>query len=701
MCSRACPPIRVCRWKVWSKMKKCLLAALTLLSALSAGAKVQLTPLFTDYLVLQQEAQVPVWGKASPGAAVSVTPSWSGKAVRTVADASGCWQVRLATPKGSFKKYTLTVSDGEPVVLQNVAVGEVWLASGQSNMERTFGHERFDVFFKDQVASASDWADVRMLTVARSTGMVPHEGFETEFGGWELSSPESLPHFSSVGWFFARKLMQELKVPVGIIHTSWGGTIIEAWMSEGALKGYPEMLDQLALVRSLPDAVSEREAAFAEQIDAFMKRATASDLGMIGGVAAWAQPGFNDSGWRSVALPCFIQQVWPGTNGIFWFRQEVEVPAEWAGKDLTLSLGPVDDFDETYWNGELVGFGRLWSKPRVYTIPARMVRGGKAVICVRNVDDHGNGGLYGKADQLFLDGPDGRRIRLDNDWKVTLSVSFEGIPRSAAREPNLATVLYNGMLRPLAPYAIKGAIWYQGESNADKAYRYRDLMADMVLDWRSLWGYDFPFYITQLAGFRPVTRVAGDDDWAELREAQALAARTVDKVGMACLIDWGEADDVHPVHKQEVGERLARLALARDYGKKVICDGPKFASYTIGDGFVRVRFSDVAGGLQVRPSGDYAGLRYGSAGMDFELVRKAESGALCGFQVAGPDHVWHWADATIEGDSVVVSSPDVPHPLAVRYAWGANPVCNLFNSEGLPAWPFRTDDWPGLTYGKL
>ena len=682
-------------------MKKLFLSALAALAALSASARVQMNPLFSDNMVLQQDCQVPVWGKAAPGAAVSVTPSWNGKAVRTVADVSGRWQVRLATPKGSFKKYTLTISDGEPVVLQNVAVGEVWLASGQSNMERTFGHERFDVFFQDQVSSASDWADVRMLTVARSTGMAPHEGFETEFGGWELSSPGSLPHFSSVGWFFGRSLLRELKVPVGIIHTSWGGTIIEAWMSDGALRSYPEMLNQLDLVRSLPDAVEEREAAFTQQYDAFMKRVTAADLGTSGGVAVWAQPGFNDSGWRTVALPCIIQQVWPGTNGIFWFRKEIEVPAEWAGKDLTLSLGPIDDFDETYWDGELVGFARLWSKPRVYTIPARMVRGGKAVISVRNVDDHGNGGILGDASLLYLQGPDGRRIRLDNEWKVTLSVSFEGIPRSAAREPNLATVLYNAMLAPLAPYAIKGALWYQGESNVDKAYRYRDLMADMVLDWRSLWGYDFPFYITQLAGFRPLTRVAGDDDWAELREAQALAARTVDKVGMACIIDVGEADDIHPVHKQEVGERIARLALARDYGKKVICDGPKFASYTVGNGFIRVRFSDVAGGLCVRPSGDYAELRYGSAGMDSELVRKAESGALSGFQIAGADRVWYWADAVIDGDAVVVSCPDVPHPLAVRYAWGANPVCNLFNSAGLPAWPFRTDDWPGLTYGKL
>ncbi|MBQ3723205.1 MAG: 9-O-acetylesterase [Bacteroidales bacterium] len=682
-------------------MKKILVSGLLVLAALSAGAKVQLTPLFTDNMVLQQNCQAPVWGKAAPGATVIVIPSWNGKTYRTEADADGCWQVRIPTPKGGFRKYTLTVSDGEPVVLKNVVAGEVWLASGQSNMERTFGHERFIDFFTDRINSASDWADVRMLTVSRSTGMVPHESFEAEGGGWEESSPGTIPHFSAVGWFFGQRLLQELKVPVGIIHTSWGGTIIEAWMSEDALKGYPEMQEPLAMVRALPDSEAEREESFQTQIDAFMKRATASDLGTIGGVPVWAQPSYNDGAWRTIDLPLVVQQLWPATNGIFWFRKEIDIPAEWAGQDLTLSLGTVDDFDETYWNGDLVGFSRLWSKLRVYTIPGRMVKGGKAVISVRNVDDHGNGGLYGDASLLFVEGPDGRRIRLDNEWKVALSVSFEGIPRSAAREPNLATVLYNGMLRPLAPYAIKGAIWYQGESNADKAYRYRDLMADMVLDWRRLWGYDFPFYITQLAGFKPVTRVAGDNDWAELREAQTLATQVVDQVGMACIIDMGEAEDIHPVHKQEVGERLARLALARDYGRKVVCDGPKFASYKIGDGCVRVRFSDEAGGLCVLPSGDYAELRYGKAGMDFDMVQKAESGILCGFQIAGPDRVWHWAQAVIDGDEVIVSCPDVPHPLAVRYAWGANPICNLFNSEGLPAWPFRTDDWPGVTYGKL
>ena len=415
-------------------------------------------------------------------------------------------------------------------------------------------------------------------------------------------------------------------------------------------------------------------------------------------MAVWARPGFDDTAWKSIQLPCQVQELWPSTNGIFWFRKTIDIPDSWAGKDVTLSLGPVDDFDETYWNGELVGSGRLWNKAREYTIPGRLVKGGKAVITVRCTDDHGEGGIYGAPDLLFVEGPDGQKIGLANEWKVTLSVSFNGVPRSTAKDPNMPTVLYNAMIKPLAPFAIKGAIWYQGESNAERAYRYRDLMQSMILDWRALWGYDFPFYITQITGYKAVNAVPGDDGWAELREAQAMATQALDKCGMACIIDLGEAEDIHPVRKKEVGERLARLAFANDYGRKLVANGPRYESYKIRGGKVVVSFSDVADGLKVMPSGSFAQARYGSTD---ERVEEAENGVLMGFQIAGPDRVWHWADARIEGNEVVVSSPEVPQPVAVRYAWSINPVCNLFNSEGLPAWPFRTDDWPGVTYGNL
>ena len=415
----------------------------------------------------------------------------------------------------------------------------------------------------------------------------------------------------------------------------------------------------------------------------------------------WAQPGFDDSNWDKIILPKKVQEIWRNINGIFWFRKEIEVPAEWEGKELTLSLGPVDDYDETYWDGQMVGFGRQWNKNREYTVPGRLVKKGRAVITIRCTDDHGDGGLYGDPRLLYVQGPDGRKIMLDNVWKVTLSVSFEGIPKSTAREPNMVTVLYNAMVKPLAPYAIKGSIWYQGESNTSWAYRYRELMPAMIADWRATWGYDFPFYLVQICGYTGVKPAPAEDNWAELREAQAMTVNASDKVGMACIIDIGEADDIHPVRKQEVGERLARLALANDYGRKIVCNGPRYAGHAIHDSFISIKFTDVAGGLKVIPSGDYAEDRYGKKDVGCELVKKAESGVLSGFQIAGADRIWRWADAKIVGNEVHVSSPDVPRPVAVRYAWAENPVCNLFNSEGLPAWPFRTDDWPGATYGKL
>ena len=662
------------------------------------NARVELTPLFTDNMVFQQNCQAPVWGKAAPGAAVSVTPSWNGKTYRTTAGADGCWSVKIDTPKGSFKKYTLTISDGEPVVLKNVLVGEVWLASGQSNMQMPVESWRAERINQQDIVQASQYAGVRLLQVSRATGVKEHDYFSADFDKWKESSPETVRNFSAAAWYFGRKLMEELKVPVGLIHTSWGGTIIEAWMSEGAISLYPEMAGELAKVKSLSDNESKRENTFDEEIEAFTRKVNLQDKGKRDGVAVWAHPGLDDSSWKSIKLPSKVQELWPSTNGIYWFRKEIDIPASWAGKELTLSLGPVDDFDETYWDGELVGSGQHWNKAREYTIPARLVKDGRAVITIRCTDDHGDGGLYGSSDLLFLQAPDGQRIMLDNEWKVTLSVSFEGMPQSTARTPNMPTVLYNAMIRPLAPFAIKGAIWYQGESNAGKAYRYRDLMQSMILDWRALWGYDFPFYITQLAGYKSINETPGDDDWAELREAQDLATKAIDQCGMACIIDLGEAEDVHPVRKREVGERLARLALANDYGKKIVADGPRFESCQVQNGRIVISFTDVADGLRIIPSGDFAEARYGTLN---ERVQKAESGVLSGFQIAGPDKVWHWAEARIEGDKVVVSSPEVPQPLAVRYAWSVNPVCNLFNSEGLPAWPFRTDDWPGVTYGNL
>lgn len=676
-----------------------LLAALSVGSALSA--KVELSPLFTDNMVFQQRVQAPVWGKAAPGATVTVQPSWGKKAYSCVTGPDGRWSLKIDTPDGSYKRYTLTISDGEKIVLNNVVVGEVWLCSGQSNMEMPVESWRAVRINRADIQNASDYPYLRLLYVTKTTGMSPRDSFTAENGGWTESLPATVRAFSAVAYYFGRKLQESLKVPVGVIETCWGGTFIEAWISEGAVREYPELLPKLEEVKRLSLTETDLENNFRKEMERFVAQAKADDEGLDGDKALWAVPEYDDSSWGTMRLPEKVQTLWPSTNGVFWFRKEVDIPKGWAGKDLVLSLGPVDDFDETYFGGNLVGSGEVWNMAREYKVPGSIVKEGKVVICVRVTDDHGDGGLYGAVDQLFLEDPEGDRISLAGDWKVKMSLSFGNRPMSTAREPNLVTVLYNAMINPLVPFAMKGAIWYQGESNAERAYRYRDLMPALIQDWRSAWGQDFPFYITQIANYHQVSPVPGEFSWAELREAQDISTKVLDKVGLACTIDLGEADDVHPIRKKEVGDRLALLALVNDYGQKLVPAGPRFESYKIGDGNIRIRFSSVAKGLVAIPSGDLASARYGELAMDLDLVKQAESGEVVGFQIAGADKVWHWAKAAIEGDEVVVWCPEVKRPVAVRYGWADNPVCNLFNSEGLPAYPFRTDDWPGITFGAL
>ena len=682
-------------------MKRILFSLAVLFAGLSAEAKIELSPLFTDNMVFQQNVQAPVWGKAAPGAKVTVTPSWNGRAYSCMADADGRWSVKIDTPAGSYERYTVTISDGKPVVLQNVLVGEVWLCSGQSNMEMPVESWRAVRVNKDDIQKAGDYPYLRLLYVTKTTGMSPRDNFDAEYDGWTESLPKTVRAFSAVAYYCGRALQQELKVPVGVINSCWGGTIIEAWMSADALSSYPEMLPKIEQVAKLAETETDRENTFKKEMARFVAQAKADDKGYANGRAPWAAKSFDDSSWGVMRLPEKIQTLWPATNGVFWFRKEVAIPSSWAGKNLTLSLGPVDDYDETYFNGKLVGSGEVWNMAREYVIPGKLVKAGKSVLCIRVTDDHGDGGLYGAADQLYIEGPDGTQISLDGEWKVKKSLDFGSRKVSTAREPNLASVLYNAMIKPLVPFAIKGAIWYQGESNAGRAYRYRDLMSAMVLDWRSAWGYDFPFYITQITGYHPVSPVPGEFSWAELREAQSIAASVLDKADVACIIDLGEAEDVHPVRKKEVGDRLALLALSNDYGRSVLASGPRFESYVLEHGAVRIKFSSVGSGLRAVPSGSFAEARFGSDAMAYDIVRRAEAGELIGFQIAGADKVWHWATARIEGDEVIVSSEEVLHPVAVRYGWADNPVCNLFNSAGLPAHPFRTDDWPGVTAGVL
>lgn len=665
-------------------MRKKLFIALLLAGSMSARAQVKLQPLFTDNMVLQQQADVPIWGEDKAGKKVTVTTSWDKRKHTTTTAANGKWKVSVATPKAGGP-YSITISDGKTVRLNNVLIGEVWLCSGQSNMEMPivgWGNDYFEAEHKD----ADNHPNIRLLQLNLVASMTPDNHFTARNNGWTVCNYTNLAPFSATAYFFGRDLEKHLNVPIGLIQTCWGGTVAEAWTGKESLELDPDFTKGL---KNLSEMSASKENAMkkyeADKLQ-WQKNVDSKDAGMKNGKAVWAAPGFNDKSWMTMKVPgLFSQNGLEKFDGLVWFRHTVDIPSSMKGKALTLRLGSVDDIDVTYFNGVRIGQTEGWAKERVYQIPARLVKAGRNVIAVRNLDTGGDGGLYGKTEQFRLtaEGQKGagqgtQEINLSGEWRYKVSTGMLELPAMPANpngNPNLPTVLYNAMINPLIPYTIKGAIWYQGEANASRAYQYRDLLPLMINDWRSRWGYRFPFYIVQLANFMARHDHPTESAWAELREAQALTTN-LDNTGVSCTIDIGMEKDIHPSNKQDVGHRLALIARAKTYGQNVEFSGPLYKSYEMMGHCIRIHFDHTTGGLKTN-----------------------DDRPVTGFAIAGPDHVWHWATATIDGNSVIVSSDKVKFPVAVRYAWADNPACNLYNGANLPAFPFRTDCWNGVTYG--
>jgi sialate O-acetylesterase len=626
-----------------------------------------LHPLFSDGAVLQRGVEVPVWGWTEPGATVSAT--FARQASKAVAGADGRWMVRLKPMRASAEPAELRVSSSAgpvTVTVTNILVGDVWVCSGQSNMEWPVSAAND----AQQEIAAADHPLIRLFTVPK---MIAYEPQATVDAKWLPCTPATIGGFSAVGYYFGRQLQDELKVPVGLINSSWGGTIAEAWTSAEALQEIEDFRPALAQLTAMAEAVRRGEQD--KMLEEWLR---ARDPGSAG---EWFKPAADDASWTAVEMPKPWEAIGLGSHdGIAWFRRAFEIPESWAGKDLVLSLGPIDDRDTTWVNGVPVGGMDLWNAPRTYRIPASVAKAGANTIAIRVLDTSGGGGLIGSAAQMKIHpaGDEASAVSLAGPWRMMQTAplaSLQPLPPSLNNNPNVCTVLYNGMIAPLLPLAIKGAIWYQGESNAWRAYQYRRLLPAMIRDWRARFGGgDFGFHIVQLANWTERAPQPRDNEWAELREAQALTARSLPNCGIASAIDIGDAADIHPRNKQEVGRRLALSALALTYGRRdVEWSGPWYRSMKVEGGAVRLGFDHAKGGLVAR--GD----------------------KLAGFAVAGEDRKFVWADAAIEGDEVVVSSPAVTNPAAVRYAWDTNPVSSLYNADGLPAVPFRTDDWPGIT----
>ena len=639
----------------------------TLLLLLIAGnlfAQVKLSPIFNNNMVLQQGMAIPVWGWASPGEKVTVTLERAMTSTKT--NKEGKWMVKLPAMKNGGP-YRMTVKGKNLQTLENVMIGEVWVCSGQSNMEFnliTSKNGEADV-------AASNYPDIRLFTVKRRISQTPQD--QLEEGEWTECSPATSHHFSAVAYFFGKALYEKLKVPIGLIHTSWGGTVAETWISDETMAQNPDFASQLSQLKTinLDDYAKTIEKEVRERVGEF----STVDMGMKGDQPIWAAPDFNDAAWKLMRLPGYIENNGlEGVDGIIWFRKEIEIAPEEAGKPATLSLAKINDSDHSFLNGTLIGTTLLRAeKSRIYKIPEGLLKSGKNILTVQVEDIGGNGGIYGDSATLNLQ-CEKRKISLSGNWRYKVGL----VKFNTVLNPNsYPTLLYNGMLNPLIHYGIKGAIWYQGESNAMRAKQYQKVFPDLINDWRKHWNQgEFPFLFVQLANFMATDSLPTVSTWAELREAQSMTL-ALPNTGMAVTTDVGDALDIHPKDKQTVGNRLALAALKIAYKQDILYTGPVYKELTINGNKVTLTFDQVGNGLKIIDKYGY----------------------LKGFAIAGEDHRFYWAKGNISGKNAVeVSCPEVQHPVAVRYGWGSNPADdNLYNSADLPASPFRTDQWTGIT----
>lgn len=616
-----------------------------------------LSPIFSDHMVLQREKPNRFWGWTEPGRKVTV--EIEGKSAQSTAAADGKWNVVLDVPPAGGP-YAVKISGPQSVILNDVLVGDVWLCGGQSNMETSLSESMGG----KEAVQAANRADVRFCRVAVRN---PYTPALVPVCNWKVCTSETAARFSAVAYYFAQRLQQDIHIPVGLIQDCIGGSPAESWMRAPTLLRLGEFIPQLAEIERLNARGGEQFGSF------LMHWLDEHDAG--GKNAAWAQPSLDETAWKPVQLPGgFVELGVPETPAVCWFRRTIILPADFRGDAAKIFLGQVEKMETTYVNGRRVGMSSWVDNPRVYFIPAGVLHTGANVIAVRVFKKKPRGGFLSDANVLKLQLANGTTVPLAGDWLGRLSIDARPpfpMPMDFENYATMPTVLANGMIAPLAPLALTGVLWYQGEANQTRAAQYRKLLPALIADWREQFGQgDIPFYIVSLPAFMARRTDPGSDGWTAVREAQIQTAQNVPNAGAAVTVDTGEENNIHPREKRTVGERLALLALAKHYRQPVVASGPILRSLEKQSGALRLHLDPVSG----------------------TLVIKGDTPAE--FIIAGSDKRWHRAVARIDGNIVVVSAPEVPDPVAVRYAWQANPVATIFNSAGLPAAPFRTDDWP-------
>ncbi|CAH0995191.1 hypothetical protein EMA8858_01311 [Emticicia aquatica] len=648
-------------------MKKSIVSTLLIITSFSGFAQLKLARLFADHVVLQRQKTIPVWGWAVPNERVKIELA---NQIQTIqADNNGKWLAKFS-PMEAGGPFKLTVSsNAEKIEVTDILIGEVWLLSGQSNMEWTVKQANN---FKEEKKNAN-FPQIRHFFVEHEVSIQPQ--IDLKNGAWKLASAETVGDFSAIGFFFARELTQKLNIPIGLLHASWGGSQIEGWLSKEAMLSNDELK---SYAQNIPSNWQEADSFHDANV---RKKIFGNDFNpTIDDEKKYLEANYDFSKWVNAGSP-LGQWDWKGIwafRGNGYMARYVEISDEMSKKETTLGLGIQDGFNEIYIDGKLISAGVLKGNRKI-VIPTNSWKVGKNQIVIKSGSMQElpwfGLGIMGLNEDLYVSGGS-EKVSLANDWK--LMPAFADKHSYVHSSNNIGTTIYNGMIAPLLPFAIRGVLWYQGESNAGRAFQYRQTFPLMINDWRKQWQDDFSFYFVQLSSYGANQSSNQGSNWAELREAQTMTL-SLPKTGMAVTTDVGNPNDIHPINKQDVAKRLAATALNQDYSKNIIASGPMFKSYKFEGPKATITFSNVGSGL----------------------VTKDKYGYLRGFEIAGEDKVFYYAKAEIVGKNVVVSHPQNLKVVSVRYAWADAPEdATLFNVEGFPANSFRTDDWQTITLGQ-
>ena len=644
------------------ELRKMIPVLVALFSLQPLTAQIRLPQVIRDSMILQRGTEINIWGWASKGETVSIT--FNGNTVNTNTDGNGQWMLRLPAMQAGGP-YIMTIKGKNTIVLHDILIGDVWFCSGQSNMVHQM--KLHNVRYAAEVSHAH-YPEIRQFWIPTLTDLQgPRDDLPS--GYWKSANPEDVLDFSAVAFFFAEKLYQKYHVPIGIINASVGGTPIEAWTSEDGLKTFPSIEARIK---------RNKDTAY---VNGLIRRSMAGnghqtarkDKGLTGS-KSWFDTAYIPKEWRRIGIPGYWEdQGIKHLNGVVWYRREIDVPSSMVGKPAKVFLGRIVDADALYINGIEVGHTTYQYPQRRYPVPTGVLKAGKNLFVIRVTNKVGKGGFVPDKPYCLIAGAD--TLDLKGYWQYKVGEVFEprkgfGAPHfSAQNEP---TALYNAMVSPVIHYTIKGMVWYQGASNAARPAEYAQLQPALIEDWRSKWHEgNIPFLYVQLPGYMDYNYLPSESQWAVLRESQ-LKSLSVPNTAMTVNIDLGEWNDIHPDRKKPVGERLALAAEKLAYGENVVYSGPLYQSSVIQGNKITIKFTHAGSGLTT-----------------------TDGEAPSEFAVAGPDRHFVWAKATIVSpDKVVVWSDQVLHPVAVRYGWADNPVNpNLCNKEGLPASPFRTDDW--------